>query len=165
MKRYSNKIKLILFIVLGFISCSSPEIFYKPRGMTDKGLPEIHMGKTCKVDYLKNYNLFDPENSSDTIVQIYLNTPNPWTRCYELDRKSLKNLKNYIMMQKGVSTDSNSLRKYPDWGSYGVIVNHKGKSIYLFLRGYEESRIFFYNQLHFFNKKEALFNEIEALSR
>ena len=165
MKKYVDKIKLALFMVLGFISCSSPEIFYKPQGMRDKGLPEIHIKKTCNLNEFKNYNPFDPDNSSDTIVRIFLNTPNPWARCYELDRKSLKNLKNYIIMQKGVSKDSNSLKRYTDWGSYGIIVHHKGKTMYLFLRGYEESRVFFYKQLHFINKNEKLFDEIQSLTR
>lgn len=165
MIRYLDKNKLALFMVLWCISCSSPEIIYKPLGNTDKGLPEIHIKKTCSLNDFKNYNPFDPDNSSDTTVQIYLNTPNPWARCYELDRKSLKTLKNYIMKQKGVSTDSSSLKKYTDWGSYGVIVHQKEKTVYLFLRGYEEHRIFFRNQLHFINKNEKLFDEIQSLAR
>lgn len=165
MKRYTVKNKLGLFIILYLMSCSSPKVIYKPLGMTDKGLPEIHLKETCDLNEFKEYNPFETNNSSDTTALIYLNTPNPWARCFELDRRSLKNLKNYIMMQKGVSIDSSSLKRYTDWGSYGVIVIQRGKTVYLFLHGYEESRIFFKNQLQFINKNEKIFNEIQYLAR
>ncbi len=165
MIKYLNEIKLGLFFIMCSISCSSPEILYKPKGMTDRDRPEIHIKKTCDLENFKNYDPFDINNSSNATEKIYLSTANPWAKCYELDRKSLKKIKNYIMTYKGISTDSNSLRKYSDWDSYGVIINHKGQTVYLFLRGNEESRIFFRNQLLFINKNEKLFDEIQALTK
>lgn len=160
-----NKIKLILFSVLCFISCSSLEIIYKPQGMTDKGLPEIHLKKKCDIEDSNSSNPFNGNNSSDTTVQIYLETPNLNVRCYELNRQTLNTLKNYILNYKGISSDSNALKRYTDWGSYGVIVKHNGGKKYLFLRGYKESCLFFAKQLEFVNKSELYFSEIELLAK
>ena len=87
---------------------------------------EIRISKKCDFNKFKNHDPFDTKNSSDTIVMVYLSTPDPWEKCYELDRRSLKTLKNYITTQKKVNVDSHSLKRYIDWGSYGVIVKYKG---------------------------------------